>query len=62
MVLVQACGGVVAGGTSALATTPMDTVKTRLQALTAHLTSLHVKPGFPVQFKWSPRVIFCRGL
>jgi solute carrier family 25 protein 44 len=35
VVLVQACGGVVAGGTSALATTPMDTVKTRLQVMSS---------------------------
>lgn len=35
VVLVQACGGIVAGGTSALATTPMDTVKTRLQVMSS---------------------------
>ncbi|KAH9569098.1 hypothetical protein CY35_03G114300 [Sphagnum magellanicum] len=35
VVLVQASGGVVAGGTSALATTPMDTVKTRLQVMSS---------------------------
>lgn len=31
VVLVQALGGVIAGASSAIATTPMDTVKTRLQ-------------------------------
>lgn len=31
VVLVQALGGVIAGACSAVATTPMDTVKTRLQ-------------------------------
>lgn len=36
VVLVQALGGVTAGGTAALATTPMDTVKTRLQVWCKH--------------------------
>lgn len=31
VVLVQALGGVIAGASSSIATTPMDTVKTRLQ-------------------------------
>lgn len=33
VVLVQALGGVIAGACSAVATTPMDTVKTRLQVM-----------------------------
>lgn len=33
VVLVQALGGVCAGATSSIATTPMDTIKTRLQVL-----------------------------
>ncbi|KAG0576786.1 hypothetical protein KC19_5G107600 [Ceratodon purpureus] len=33
VVLVQALGGVIAGASSSIATTPMDTVKTRLQVL-----------------------------
>ncbi|KAG6552021.1 hypothetical protein Mapa_006327 [Marchantia paleacea] len=33
MVLVQASGGIAAGAVSSIATTPMDTIKTRLQVL-----------------------------
>lgn len=33
IVLVQACGGIIAGATASLITTPLDTIKTRLQVM-----------------------------
>lgn len=40
VVSVQAVGGVIAGASSAIATTPMDTVKTRLQVTPFYLQNL----------------------
>ena len=43
VVLVQAMGGVIAGASSSIATTPMDTIKTRLQVGVTSLTSLGLR-------------------
>lgn len=53
VVLVQALGGVIAGASSAIATTPMDTVKTRLQVC--------VKEDFLYYmiFSWARTVLAC---
>lgn len=51
VVLVQALGGVCAGATSSIATTPMDTIKTRLQVLIMFIHWLPSIPRFSIQIR-----------
>lgn len=41
IMLVQAAGGIIAGATAACITTPLDTIKTRLQVFCSHATNYH---------------------
>lgn len=64
LISVQAAGGIIAGATASCITTPLDTIKTRLQVLTTlvdvKLNSFHfLTVHLLIAFILIPNIIFC---